>query len=82
MKTKEQVLEHLKKTGYTRKSIIKIMGFLIGKGIKRIDEKMVYMRGEHDFEHFLQWFEGEGGDEHLNNTELSLLDMMLLLHLI
>ena len=82
MKTKEQVLEHLKKTGYTRKSIIKIMGFLIGKGIKGVDEKMVYMRGEHDFEHFLQWFEGEGGDEHLNNTELSLLDMMLLLHLI
>ena len=75
-------MEHLKKTGYTRKSIIKIMGFLIGKGIKGVDEKMVYMRGEHDFEHFLQWFEGEGGDEHLNNTELSLLDMMLLLHLI
>lgn len=75
-------MEHLKKTGYTRKSIIKIMGFLIGKGIKRVDEKMVYMRGEHDFEHFLQWFEREGGDEHLNNTELSLLDMMLLLHLI
>ena len=82
MKTKEQVLEHLKKTGYTRKSIIKIMGFLIGKGIKRVDEKMVYMRGEHDFEHFLQWFEGEGGDEHLNNTELSRLDKMWLLHLI
>lgn len=57
MKTKEQVLEHLKKTGYTRKSIIKIMGFLIGKGIKRVDEKMVYMRGEHDFMYFLRWFE-------------------------
>ena len=57
MKTKEQVLEHLKKTGYTRKSIIKIMGFLIGKGIKRVDEKMVYMRGEHDFMYFLKWFE-------------------------
>ena len=57
MKTKEQVLEHLKKTGYTRKSIIKIMGFLIGKGIKGVDEKMVYMRGEHDFMYFLRWFE-------------------------
>lgn len=57
MKTKEQVLEHLKKTGYTRKSIIKIMGFLIGKGIKGVDEKMVYMRGEHDFMYFLKWFE-------------------------
>ena len=50
-------MEHLKKTGYTRKSIIKIMGFLIGKGIKRVDEKMVYMRGEHDFMYFLKWFE-------------------------
>lgn len=50
-------MEHLKKTGYTRKSIIKIMGFLIGKGIKRVDEKMVYMRGEHDFMYFLRWFE-------------------------
>ena len=50
-------MEHLKKTGYTRKSIIKIMGFLIGKGIKGVDEKMVYMRGEHDFMYFLKWFE-------------------------
>ena len=75
-------MEHLKKTGYTRKSIIKIMGFLIGKGIKGVNEKMVYMRGEHDFMYFLRWFEGKGGEEHLNDTELSLLDMMLLFHLI
>ena len=70
MKTKEQVLEHLKKTGYTRKSIIKIMGFLIGKGIKRVDEKMVYMRGEHDFMYFLRWFEGD--------DDLALLNFMFM----
>ena len=70
MKTKEQVLEHLKKTGYTRKSIIKIMGFLIGKGIKRVDEKMVYMRGEHDFMYFLRWFE--------RDDDLALLNFMFM----
>ena len=70
MKTKEQVLEHLKKTGYTRKSIIKIMGFLIGKGIKRVDEKMVYMRGEHDFMYILKWFE--------RDDDLALLNFMFM----
>ena len=70
MKTKEQVLEHLKKTGYTRKSIIKIMGFLIGKGIKRVDEKVTYMRGEHDFMYFLRWFE--------RDDDLALLNFMFM----
>ena len=70
MKTKEQVLEHLKKTGYTRKSIIKIMGFLIGKGIKGVDEKMVYMRGKHDFMYFLKWFE--------RDDDLALLNFMFM----
>ena len=46
------------------------MGFLIGKGIKRVDEKMVYMRGEHDFMYFLKWFE--------RDDDLALLNFMFM----
>lgn len=59
MKTKEQVLEHLMEVGYTKKAINKIMGFLIGKDLKTIDEQITYKKGEESFEYFMIWFNSE-----------------------
>lgn len=56
MKTKEQVLQHLMEVGYTKKAINKIMGFLIGKDLKTIDEQITYKIGENNFEYFMNWF--------------------------
>lgn len=59
MKTKEQVLEHLMEVGYTKKAINKIMGFLIGKDLKTIDDQITYKKGEESFEYFMNWFNSE-----------------------
>lgn len=56
MKTKEQVLQHLMEVGYTKKAINRIMGFLIGKDLKTIDEQITYKKGEESFEYFMNWF--------------------------
>lgn len=56
MKTKEQVLQHLMEVGYTKKAINRIMGFLIGKDLKTIDEHMTYKKGEESFEYFMNCF--------------------------
>lgn len=56
MKTKEQVLKHLMEVGYTKKAINRIMGFLIGKDLKTIDEQITYKKGEESFEYFMNWF--------------------------
>lgn len=56
MKTKEQVLEHLMEVGYTKKAINRIMGFLIGKDLKTMDEVIEYKTGENNFEYFMNWF--------------------------
>lgn len=59
MKTKEQVLEHLKMVGYTPTAITKIMGFLIGNGTKAATETVRYKRGNNTFEGFLAWYQAE-----------------------
>lgn len=59
MKTKEQVLKHLMEVGYTKKAINRIMGFLIGKDLKTIDEHITYKKGEESFEYFMNWFNSE-----------------------
>lgn len=59
MKTREQVLKHLMEVGYTKGAIGKIMGFLIGKDLKAIDEQITYKKGEESFEYFMNWFNSE-----------------------
>lgn len=56
MKTKEQVLKHLMEVGYTKKAINRIMGFLIGKDLKTIDEQITYTKGDLPFEDFYKWY--------------------------
>lgn len=59
MKTKNQVVEHLKAVGYSRVAINKIMGFLIGNGQKEIHEVMEFLPGEGTFEDFINWYQSE-----------------------
>lgn len=65
MKTKDEIKKHLKCTSYGAEDIIKIMGFLIGKGIKAADETMQYFVGDDKltFNDFLEWFNSESVDK-------------------
>lgn len=56
MKTKEEVLKHLKQTGYSKKSAFKILGFLIAKEYAEIGENIEFTSGERTFEDFVNWF--------------------------
>lgn len=56
MKTKEEVLKHLKQTGYSKKSAFKILGFLRAKEYTEIGENIEFTSGERTFEDFVNWF--------------------------
>lgn len=56
MKTKEEVLKHLKQTGYSKKSALKILGFLNAKEYTEIGESVEFTNGERTFEEFVNWF--------------------------
>lgn len=56
MKTKEEVLKHLKQTGYSKKSAFKILGFLTAKEYTEIGENIEFTSGERTFEDFVNWF--------------------------
>lgn len=56
MKTKEEVLKHLKQTGYSKKSALKILGFLTAKEYTEIGESVDFTNGERTFEDFVNWF--------------------------
>lgn len=56
MKTKEEVLKHLRQTGYSKKSAFKILGFLIAKEYTEIGENIEFTSGERTFEDFVNWF--------------------------
>jgi hypothetical protein len=59
MKTKEQILQHLKVAGYKRSEIGKIMGFLIGNGTKTPTEAIHYSVGTGTFDDFFTWYQSE-----------------------
>lgn len=59
MKTKDQILQHLKVAGYKRSEIGKIMGFLIGNGTKTPTEAVHYSVGTGTFDDFLAWYQSE-----------------------
>ena len=62
MKTKEQVVRHLKEAGYNQDELGKIMGFLIGKELKDADEILQVKKGDKTFKNFMSWFNGEDKD--------------------
>ena len=63
MKTKEEIIEHLKKVGYTQYSIGKITGWMIGAGLKEPSEIIKYKKGLNDFDDFWSWVNSEEDDE-------------------
>jgi len=74
MKSKEAILEHLRSVPYSNLAINKILGFLIGKGIKDEDERIVV---QHDscsgceWSDFWSWFNDEYDGECVLCTLLS-----------
>ena len=56
MKAKEEVLKHLKQTGYSQKSALTIWGFLNAKEYTKIGEYVEFTNGERTFEDFINWF--------------------------
>lgn len=67
MKTKEEILAHMSNNGYTPLAISKILGFLIGAGIKKEDEKILVQT--HDltlhWDDFWNWYNSEEKEEEL-----------------
>lgn len=59
MKTEEEILEHLKVTGYAQNSRFVIAGFLIGKNITTVDENIEIRVGDGRAGDFIKWFESE-----------------------
>jgi hypothetical protein len=66
MKTKEEVLKHLKQTGYSKKSAFKILGFLTAKEYTEIGENIEFTSGERTFEDFVNWY----NSKEVRKTEL------------
>lgn len=76
MKTKEQILQHLKVAGYKRSEIGKIMGFLIGNGTKTPTEAVHYSVGTGTFDDFFTWYQSE--QEELEGENCPICDMFRL----
>lgn len=62
MKSKETILAHLKETGYTDNAICKILGYLIGAGIKEENEKVLVKKGEAEWSYFWCWLNDSNKD--------------------
>lgn len=59
MKTKEEIINHLLKVGYTEQATDKIMGYLIGSGLKEEQEVLTYKKGLHDWDNFWNWLNSD-----------------------
>lgn len=57
-KERAEVLKHLENTGYSRHAMNKIAGFLIGAGLKDVDEAIVIAHGKGTFDDFYDWYVG------------------------
>lgn len=77
MKTKEQILQHLKVAGYKRSEIGKIMGFLIGNGTKTPTEAIHYSVGTGTFDDFFTWYQSE--PDELEEEKCAICEMFRLL---
>ena len=59
MKTKKEIQAHLNEVGYSKKTTLKIMGWLIGKGYDFLAGELVMIKGEGLFGDFLEWADGK-----------------------
>ena len=56
MKTKEEIIRHLKSEGYTDDASLRIFGFLVGLDIISVKTKLSFRSGKLEFEDFIVWF--------------------------
>lgn len=77
MKSKRRILRHLAETPYTKKSALKILGFLSANGIIELDEEVQFkktaLNGEvpdKTFKDFVAWYEDESEDNEILATLL------------
>ena len=56
MKTREEVLNHLLENGYTKNAINHILGFMVARELKTLDEKVKYLKGDKSFDDFFRWY--------------------------
>ena len=63
MKTLEEIKKHLLRIGYTSKDKYRICGWLLAKGIKDMNETLVFREGTRNMEDFIRWFEGNEEEE-------------------
>ena len=60
MRTKEEVKKHLIKTAYQKNDVQRILGFLVGAGVKGFDEQLlVTYGGDGTWEDFYEWWNNE-----------------------
>lgn len=57
MRTKEEVVKHLAENGYTVKALNRILGFLVGAGVKEFGEELFVKHGANHWEDFYEWWE-------------------------
>jgi hypothetical protein len=77
MKTKEEVLKHLKQTGYSKKSAFKILGFLTAKEYTEIGENIEFTSGERTFEDFVNWFNSKEVSKTKLETYKEIVDFLM-----
>lgn len=72
MRALEQVKDHLIKVGYDKREVPKIMGFLIGKGLKDIHTRITINAGGFCvFEDFIDWFGPDNSKSKDRTSDLS-----------
>ena len=59
MRTRLEVEKHLRENGYTVKALNRILGFLIGTGIKENDEELLIKHGDGTWAEFYEWWKNE-----------------------
>lgn len=82
MKTKEEIIEHLQKVGYTEHTISKITGWMIGAGLKEPNEIITYKKGLNEFDLFWAWLNDESDESEDELTEEEELVASLLLDVV
>ena len=60
MRTKEEVKKHLRDTAYPKSDIQRILGFLVGAGVKEFDESLFVSYGDGGtWEDFYEWWQNK-----------------------
>lgn len=77
MKSRKRILRHLAETPYTKRSALKILGFLTANGTIELGEEVAFMKTltadrlpDKTFKDFVAWYENEAEDNEVLATLL------------